>query len=153
VPCKVHRTVEKLKTVLVLSKKIKTWKCHVSNERIRTILLHKWNHSPKYICLCRMVTWAPTALVHKATKPIKLWPHTHCFTKPLSTPRLPVADWTDTPTNLNGLVHFADRLNPVSARVLSHLKCRLLLNEWATSSPRNFLSQNLWLSSVTPSLY
>ena len=37
------------------------------------------------------------------------------------TPRLPVVDWTDTPTALNGLVRFAERPNLVSARVPSCL--------------------------------
>ena len=38
----------------------------------------------------------------------------------MRTPRLPAADWTDTPANINGLVHFAGRPNLVSARVPSH---------------------------------
>ena len=37
----------------------------------------------------------------------------------IRTPRLPVVDWTDAPTNLNGLVRFAERRNLVSARVPS----------------------------------
>ena len=36
------------------------------------------------------------------------------------TPRLPAADWTDTPADINGLVRFAGRPNLVSARVPSH---------------------------------
>ena len=38
------------------------------------------------------------------------------------TPRMPVVDWTDAPADLNGLVHFAERRNVVSARVPSHFK-------------------------------
>ena len=38
----------------------------------------------------------------------------------MRTPRLPAADWTDTSTNMNGLVRFARRPNLVSARVPSH---------------------------------
>ena len=45
----------------------------------------------------------------------------------MRTPRLPVADWTDAPADLNGLVRFAERRNVVSARVPSHFK-RSLLN-------------------------
>jgi hypothetical protein len=37
-------------------------------------------------------------------------------------PWLPVVDWTDAPTDLNGLVRFAERRNLVSARVPSHFK-------------------------------
>jgi hypothetical protein len=37
-------------------------------------------------------------------------------------PRLPVVDWTDAPADLNGLVRSTERLNLVSARVLSHFK-------------------------------
>ena len=40
----------------------------------------------------------------------------------IRTPRLPVAELTDAPADLNGLVRFAERRNPVSARVPSHLK-------------------------------
>jgi len=38
----------------------------------------------------------------------------------IRTPRLPAADWTDTPADINGLVRFAGRPNMVSARVPSH---------------------------------
>jgi hypothetical protein len=38
----------------------------------------------------------------------------------MRTPRLPVDDCTDDPADLNGLVRFAERRNPVSARVPSH---------------------------------
>ena len=38
----------------------------------------------------------------------------------MRTPRLPVVDWTDAPSDLNGLVRFAERRNLVSARVPSH---------------------------------
>ena len=44
----------------------------------------------------------------------------------IHTPRLPVVDWTDAPADLNGLVRFAERRNPVSARVPSHFKRSLL---------------------------
>ena len=40
----------------------------------------------------------------------------------MHTPRLPVVDWTDAPTDLNGLVRFAERRNLVSACVPSHFK-------------------------------
>jgi hypothetical protein len=40
----------------------------------------------------------------------------------MRTPRLPVADWTDTPADLNWLVRFAERRNLVSASVPSHFK-------------------------------
>ena len=38
----------------------------------------------------------------------------------MRTPRLPAADWTDNPADINGLVRFAGRPNLVSARVPSH---------------------------------
>jgi len=37
----------------------------------------------------------------------------------MRTPRLPAAEWTDTPADINGLVRFAGRTNLVSARVPS----------------------------------
>ena len=39
--------------------------------------------------------------------------------KLMRTPRLPAVDWTDAPTDLNGLVRFGERRNLVSARVPS----------------------------------
>ena len=38
----------------------------------------------------------------------------------MRTPRLPVVDRTDASADLNGLIYFAKRRNPVSARVPSH---------------------------------
>jgi len=43
----------------------------------------------------------------------------------MRTPWLPVVDWTDVPSDLNGLVRFAERRNLVSARVPSHFKSSL----------------------------
>jgi len=40
----------------------------------------------------------------------------------MRTPGLPVVDSTDAPADLDGLVHFAERRNLVSARVPSHFK-------------------------------
>jgi len=37
--------------------------------------------------------------------------------KLMRTPRLRAVNWTDAPTDLNGLVHFGERRNLVSARV------------------------------------
>jgi hypothetical protein len=45
----------------------------------------------------------------------------------MRTPRLPVVDSIDAPADLNGLVRFAERRNPVSARVPSHLKRSLMV--------------------------
>jgi len=52
----------------------------------------------------------------------------------MCTPRLPAVDWTDAPTDLNGLVRFAERPNLVSARVSSHFKGSLfpsIFHGWA----------------------
>ena len=43
-----------------------------------------------------------------------------------NTPRLPVVDWTDAPTDLNGRICFVERRNLFSARVPSHFTCSLL---------------------------
>ena len=42
-------------------------------------------------------------------------------------PQLSVINWTEAPTDLNGLVRFAKRINLVSARVPSHFKRSLPL--------------------------
>ena len=43
-------------------------------------------------------------------------------------PRLPAVDWTDSPADLNGLVHLSDRPNLVSTRVPSRFKRAIPLN-------------------------
>ena len=55
----------------------------------------------------------------------------------IRTSRLPVVDWTDSPADLNGLVHFSERPNLVSARVPSRFKRALpaaIVEELAGSS-------------------
>ena len=47
--------------------------------------------------------------------------------KLMRTPRLPAVDWTDAPTDLNGLVRFGERRNLVSARVPSRSARAILL--------------------------
>ena len=44
----------------------------------------------------------------------------------MRTPRLPAVDRTDAPADLNGLVHFSEKRNLVSARVPSHFKRSVL---------------------------
>ena len=50
----------------------------------------------------------------------------------IRTPRQPVVDWTDSPADLNGLVHFSERPNLVSARVPSLFKRALPLRLMGT---------------------
>ena len=54
----------------------------------------------------------------------------------IRTPRLPAADWTDTPADINGLVRFAERPNLVSARVPSRsvFTLHLVLSPHRTTS-------------------
>ena len=47
----------------------------------------------------------------------------------MRTPRLPAVDWTDAPTDLNGLVRFEERRNLVSARVPSRSAWAILLEK------------------------
>ena len=66
----------------------------------------------------------------------------------MRTPRLPAVDWTDAPTDLNGLVRFAERLNLVSARVPSyfnwplphlHEPTQMTFTAWRFSCLRSYL--------------
>ena len=52
--------------------------------------------------------------------------------KLMRTPRLPAVDWTDAPTDLNGLVRFGERRNLVSVHVPS-LSARAILPDVATT--------------------
>ena len=56
----------------------------------------------------------------------------------MRTPRLPAADWTDTPADRNGVVRFAGRPNLVSARVPSHSVFTLPLYSSEPSPPGHF---------------
>jgi hypothetical protein len=55
----------------------------------------------------------------------------------MRTPRLPVVDWTDAPSDLNGLVRFAERQDLFSARVPSHFK-RSLVMDWEGATSETF---------------
>jgi hypothetical protein len=52
-------------------------------------------------------------MVYPTSLPLLPLMHTHL---------LPIVDWTHAPADLNGLVRFAERRNPFSARVPSHFK-------------------------------
>ena len=53
----------------------------------------------------------------------------------MRTSRLPVVEWTDAPADLNGIVHFAERRNLVSARVPPHFKRSLPLSKTLALNP------------------
>jgi len=62
----------------------------------------------------------------------------------MSTPRLPVVDWTDAPAVLNGLVHFAERWNLGSARVPSHIKRSLTCwSNWHSKVRYSYMERNI----------
>jgi hypothetical protein len=68
----------------------------------------------------------------------------------MSTPRLPVVDWTDVPADLNGLVRFAERRNLVSVRVPSHFNWPLLGKGWCAgdvTSTSQFVTPNKFSTS------
>ena len=54
----------------------------------------------------------------------------------IRTPRLPVVDWSDAPTDLNGFVLFGERRNLVSARVPSR-SARAIQQQVSCSCPRS----------------
>ena len=58
----------------------------------------------------------------------------------MRTTRLPAAEWTDTPADINGLVRFAGKPNLVSARVPSHSVSAL---------PQNLTSHHQWTRVMT----
>ena len=69
---------------------------------------------------------------------------------------LPVVDWIDALTNLNGLVQFTERQNLVSAHVQSHFKCSLLCNAIlceCISMWLNFCTSTLSCSNPTQKLF
>jgi len=54
----------------------------------------------------------------------------------MRTSQLPAVNWTDTPTNLNGLVRFGERQNLVSARVPSRFRCTIIIVSQYTVSAK-----------------
>ena len=66
--------------------------------------------------------------------------------KLMRTPRLPAVDWTDAPTDLNGLVCFRERRNLVSARVPS--RSTWAIQQWNCTNIFYFHAEDL----VPPSL-
>ena len=79
----------------------------------RNLMAHGEAREEKWRGKRRMEWVASTHALYRNTVYPALLPVMH-------TPRLPAADWTDTPTDINGLVRFAGRPNLVSARVPSH---------------------------------
>jgi len=72
----------------------------------------------------------------------------------MRTPRLPVVNRTDASAYLNGLVHFAERRNLVSAGVPSHFKRSLLhVEHTASFNTSRFshiaLTHSVWRSRQT----
>jgi len=67
----------------------------------------------------------------------------------MRTSRLPAVDWTDAPADLNGLVRFCERRNPVSARVPSRFKRTLLLAGFVNTSDQLSTFSALVLFFVT----
>ena len=63
--------------------------------------------------------------------------------KLMRTPRLPVVDWTDAPTDLNGLVRFGERRILDSARVLSRSARAISGEGWPATCERSRPANNL----------
>ena len=120
-------------------------------ELVRNLVAHgdarevKWRGNWRMKCVASTLT-PPPNVVYPA------------LLKLMGTTRLPVVDWTDAPTDLNGLVRFGERGNLVSARVPSrsaravpHIQrlnemsdCKLTSGRVCTNGPFNtFSSQNL----------
>ena len=82
-------------------------------ELVRNLVAHddarvgKWRGNWRMECVASTLT-PPPNVVYPA------------LLKLMRTTRMPAVDWTDTPTNLNGLVRFGERRNLVSVRVPSH---------------------------------
>jgi hypothetical protein len=75
--------------------------------------VRKWRGNWREECVARTLT-LPRNVVYPALLPLML------------TPQLPAGDRTDAPADLNGLVHFGERRNLVSARVPSRFKRTIL---------------------------
>jgi len=66
----------------------------------------------------------------------------------MRTARLPVVEWTEAPTDLNGLVLFSERRNLVSARVPSHFRCSQIYTampwSWTCHEIPSFIKMAVW---------
>ena len=89
-------------------------------ELVRNLVAHgdaregKWRRNWRMECVTSTLT-PPPNVVYPA------------LLKLMRTPRLPAVDWTDNPTDLNGLVRFGERRNLVSARVPSRSARAILI--------------------------
>jgi hypothetical protein len=90
-------------------------------EAVRNVMAHGDAWERKWRGNRRLETVATTLALCLGTWSI------HCAL--IHTPRLPAVDWTDSPADLNGLVHFSERPNLASARVPSRFKRALPLYE------------------------
>ena len=122
-----------LYVLLKISKYVSSRKVPLVVELVRNLVAHgdaregKWRGNWRMECVASTLT-PPPNVVYPAL--LKLMP----------APRLPAVDWTDAPTDLNGLLHFGERRNLVSARVpsrfaraivmLSHVDRRTETKSW-----------------------
>ena len=97
---------------LVKCRRLKPYNSVWHVELVRNLVAHgdaragKWRGNWRMEWVASTLT-PPTNVVYPA------------LLKLMRTPRLPAVDWTDVPTDLNGLVRFGERRNLVSARVPS----------------------------------
>ena len=85
-------------------------------ELVRNLLAHGDAREGKWRGNRRMEWVASTIPLYLGTWSVQHYYH-YCYWS--STPRLPAVDWTDAPTDLNGLARFGERRILVSARVPS----------------------------------
>ena len=115
-----------------MSIKLWRWRQHITPKRRsvelkRNLMAHGEAREEKWRGKRRMEWVASTHSLYENTVYPALLPL-------MRTPRLPAADWTDTPADINGLVRFAGRPNPVSARVPSHsVFTQLEGGEWSAA--------------------
>ena len=141
------RLINLLKPTGYLHKQV--WRLRIV-ELVRNLVAHGDAREGKWRWNWRM-EWVASTLT---PPPNVVYP---ALLKLMRTPRLPAVDWTDAPTNLNGLVRFWERRNLVSARVPSRFARAIrsaptvficivfMLEQTATSAPYNIN----WLVFIT----
>ena len=101
------------------------YSCSCTVELVRNLVAHGDAREGKWRGNCR-IEWVASTLM---PLPNVVYP---ALLKLMRTPRLLAVDWTDAPTDLNGLVRFEERRNLGSARVPSRSARAIQLAWWWT---------------------
>ena len=120
------------------------WSCGAGSWSVCTVWRLEWKRNLMAHGDAREEKWRGKRRMEWVVSSLALYRNTFypALLPLMPTTRLPAADWTDTPADINGLVRFAGRPNLVSARVPSHSVFTLPFDTDHDPAPHNHSQHN-----------